>query len=258
MIQKLSISGASLEPYDCGTPEMRNTSISRRNLLKGAVAAPIFIPASVLGFDGPPPSDRVRIGLIGLGQRADRLVSHVLGHVREMQIAAICDCLPARLDAFQAEHGAGRDWKQFGDFREMIEWEKLDGVAVVTTTHARAWIACHAMSMGQDVYIEKPMCLTVEEGRHMVKVARKYERVTQVGTQQRTEPINQWAGELVRDGLIGKVKTVLAPNFMGPLDWPSSPAQKMPQGMDAAAWNVWTNQAEMRPYHADIQLDWMY
>ena len=108
----------------------------------------------------------------------------------------------------------------------MIDKEKLDGVMVETTTHARAWIVMQAMQAGMDVYIEKPMCLTIAEGRAMVNAARKYNRVTQVGTQQRSMPINNWASDLVKNGAIGKVLTVIAPNFVGPdtLDRPARPA----------------------------------
>ena len=95
----------------------------------------------------------------------------------------------------------------------MIDKEKLDGVMVETTTHARAWIVIQAMQAGLDTYIEKPMGLTIAEGRTMVKAARKFNRVTQVGTQQRSMPMNNWASDLVRNGAIGKILTVMAPNY---------------------------------------------
>ena len=85
----------------------------------------------------------------------------------------------------------------------MIENEKLDAVMIETTTHARAWIAMLAMQTGMDAYIEKPMALTIAEGRAMVRAARKFQRVTQVGTQQRSMPINNWASDLVKNGVIG-------------------------------------------------------
>ncbi len=87
----------------------------------------------------------------------------------------------------------------------MIEKEKLDAVMIETTTHARSWIAILAMQMGMDAYIEKPMALTISEGRTMVRAARKYRRVTQVGTQQRSMPINNWASDLVKHGALGKI-----------------------------------------------------
>ena len=101
----------------------------------------------------------------------------------------------------------------------MIEKEKLDAVMIETTTHARAWIAILAMQAGMDAYIEKPIGLTIAEGRAMADAAQKLKRVTQVGTQQRSMPIDNWASDLVKNGAIGKSITVLAPNFVGPFRW---------------------------------------
>ena len=125
--------------------------------------------------------------------------------------------------------GEGQKWATYDDEREMWEKEKLDGVFVETTTHARAWVVVRAMQAGLDVYIEKPMCLTIAEGREMVKAARKLNRVTQVGTQQRSMPINNWASDLVKNGALGKVHTVIAPNFVGAERWTNEPPQDMPQ-----------------------------
>jgi predicted dehydrogenase len=152
--------------------------------------------------------------------------------------------------------GKDRGWKTYTDFREMIANENLDGVMIETTTHARAWITISAMQAGMDVYIEKPMCLTIAEGRAMVEAARHYNRVTQVGTQQRSMPINNWASDLVKDGALGKVHTVIAPNFVGPERWTEQTAQPMPAADAPGWWDLWTNQAPLRPYHADIHHGW--
>ena len=85
------------------------------------------------------------------------------------------------------------------------------------------------MQAGMDVYIEKPMCLTIAEGRAMVKAARKYDRVTQVGTQQRSMPINNWASDLVR-WRDRQSTHRLAPNFIGPNRWTESPAKHAQAG----------------------------
>ena len=131
-----------------------------------------------------------------------------------------------RAEAFVKELSHGAKWGAYQDFRKMFEKEKLDGVMVETTTHARAWIVIQAMQAGMDVYIEKPMCLTIAEGRAMVQAARKYNRVTQVGTQQRSMPINNWASDLVKNGALGKILTVIAPNFVGPEKWTDQPAEE--------------------------------
>ncbi len=237
----------------------KGTNFSRRNLLKSAaagVALPYLVSPRAMGADGKaPPSDQVNIGIIGLGGRA-RSMADTCRPIAALKVSAVCDCLKPRCDSFVASKGKGLNWNSYVDFNKMYEKENLDGVMVETTTHARAWVVVQAMAAGMDTYIEKPMSLTIAEGRQMVNAARKYKIVTQVGTQQRSMPMNNWASDLVKNGAIGKVHTVLAPNFVGPNRWPGKPAQPLPAGADAKWWDLWTNQAEMRPYHRDLQLGW--
>jgi predicted dehydrogenase len=231
--------------------------LNRRDFLKASIAAsaPMFISARAFGLDGPGANDTVRVGLIGLGGRCKDIAQTSVG-IPGMQIAAICDCFKPRLDGWMQTVGEQAGWKPYLDFREMIEKEKLDGVMVETTTHARAWIACSAMAMGCDTYIEKPMCLSIDEGREMVEIARKYGTVTQVGTQQRSMPLNNWASDLVKNGALGKVVKVLAPDFVGPQTWQPQEAQPMPEGATPGWWDIWTNQSELRPYHHDLHYGW--
>jgi len=112
-----------------------------------------------------------------------------------------------------------------------------------------------AMQAGMDAYIEKPMCLTIAEGRQTVKAARKLNRVTQVGTQQRSMPINNWASDLVKNGAIGKIKVVLAPDFVGPFRWTKTSSKDVKEPVEPW-WDVWTNQAELRPYDPGIHHGW--
>lgn len=230
---------------------------TRREVLKtgaAAIALPTFIPASALGRDGAaPPSETVRVGVIGCGARA-RMISEG-DDVKGFKVVAACDCLKKRAEDFAAELSRGERWGVYDDFRTMIEQEKLDAVMIETTTHARAWIAVLAMQMGMDVYIEKPMCLTISEGREMVNAARAYNRVTQVGTQQRSMPINNWASDLVMNGAIGKVKTVIAPNFIGPFRWTATTSADVKAPVEPW-WDVWTNQAELRPYATELHTGW--
>ncbi len=231
--------------------------LNRREFLKTAAVAtvPLFISSRALGMKKPGANDIINVGLIGLGGRCRDIVRTCL-QIPQMRVAAICDCFKPRIAAFMKEKPADAQWQVYTDFRKMIETEQLDGVMVETTTHARAWIACIAMTMGMDVYIEKPMCLTIAEGREMVTCARNCKRVTQVGTQQRSMPLNNWASDLVKNGAIGRVKEVLAPNFVSPLVWDARPAEEMPAGGDEGWWDIWTNQAELRPYHSEIHLGW--
>lgn len=235
---------------------MRGSLVTRRDVLKTAAAtAPLFVSARAFGREGPGANERVNVGLIGLGGRCRGIAKDCL-RIPEMRVVAVCDCFQPRIDAMRNSVGKDQNWKGYTDFRQMIEKENLDAVMVETTTHARAWVTCHAMAAGMDVYIEKPMCLSIAEGRQMVDIARKYQRVTQIGTQQRSIPLNNWASDLVKNGALGKVKTVLAPNFVGAVRWQPKAAQPMPDGGSDNWWDIWTNQAELRPYHADLHYGW--
>ncbi|RIK73408.1 MAG: gfo/Idh/MocA family oxidoreductase [Planctomycetota bacterium] len=228
---------------------------TRRTLLgAGAASTAYFVSARVLGLDGAgPPSDTVRIGVIGCGGRA-RMIREA-ADVKGFRVVAVCDCFADRAANFAKELSDGQPWGVYTDFRQVIEREQLDGVMIETTTHARAWIAMHAMQMGMDVYLEKPMSLTIAEGRALVQAARKYGRVTQVGTQQRSMPLNNWASDLVRQGALGRITTVLAPNFVGPFAW-APPEQTGPPAPAEAAWDAWTNQAPLRPRCDQLQYGW--
>ena len=182
---------------------MTNTSRwTRRDFLRtGAAAAaiPAFIPGSALGLDGgSPASETVRVGVIGCGGRS-RLIREA-ADVKGFQVVAACDCQVEKAERLREGAFRRQAVGAYADFRKMIEKEKLDAVMIETTTHARAWIAILAMQAGMHAYIEKPIALTVSEGRAMVRAARKFQRVTQVGTQQRSMPINNWASDLVKNG----------------------------------------------------------
>jgi len=219
-----------------------------------ALAAPAFVPAHVLGLNGvAPASETVRVGVIGCGGRS-RLIREG-ADVKGFRVVAACDCEIAKAQRYVQELSGGEKWGVYDDFRKMIDDEKLDAVMVETTTHARGWITILAMQAGMDVYIEKPMCLTIAEGRAMVKAARKLNRVTQVGTQQRSMPINNWASDLVKNGAIGKIKTVLAPNFVSPFRWTKTSSADVKGPVDKW-WDIWTNQAELRPYSPEIHHGW--
>lgn len=239
---------------------MKKTSLTRRAFLAATAASVAggcatkpntakVVPGKIS------PNETVNIGLIGLGGRCQCIIEESRG-LNSMRIAAICDCFRPRVNGFMKSMGNDAGWRGYVDFREMIDKEQLDGVMVETTTHARAWVTCLAMAAGMDVYIEKPMCLSIAEGREMVALARKYKRVTQVGTQQRSIALNNWASDLVKNGAIGKVHTVLAPNFIGPLYWTSNEEEEMPKGGDPGWWDVWTNQAVLRPYHSQLHRGW--
>ena len=236
-------------------------NISRRQFLGAAGAAavsPFIIPRSVFGQGGSPgANDTVKVAVIGLGHRCREIYPVAIKPAAGLKVVGVCDFWPVRVASFMEQFPDSiRPEQGYTDFRKMIETEKPDGVMTITTTHQRAWVAGHAMQMGCHLYIEKPMCLTIEEGRYLVDAARKYKRVTQVGTQQRSLPLCKWACKQIQDGVLGKVKVVEAPNFVGPNQWTDQPQQPYPEGMNDEIWDLWTNQAKFRPYHPDLHFYW--
>jgi predicted dehydrogenase len=111
-------------------------------------------------------------------------------------------------------------------------------VFVTTTTHARALICIHAVQAGLDVYAEKPLTLTIEEGQVLVKAARKHKRVVQVGTQCRSLELYSWVNHLVRSGRLGKIEKVVAHNFEGPIQREAKAGQPVPKELN---WDMWCN-----------------
>jgi predicted dehydrogenase len=235
--------------------------MKRREFLKTAagVAAPLVIPRHVLSAPGRPgANDRIRTGVIGCGNRVAAILSEM---PEDLQVTALADCNPRQMEA---DSPFGRQagelfpdhfpkWSRYHDYRAMLDKEQLDAVFVTTTTHARALCCVHAVQAGVDVYAEKPLTLTIEEGQVLVQATRKYQRVLQVGTQARSMKLDMWGHEFIRDGGLGKVEKVVANNFIGPTRWTNEPGQPVPEGLD---WDLWCNQAELRPYHPLLHRNW--
>jgi len=161
----------------------RMSDLSRRRFLRtggAAVAAPYVLTSGALGGAAKPPaSDRVAIGAIGPGRQGGGLLR---GASRLGQIVAAADVnLPRAAKAVK-----GKADRAFQDYRKMLELEDIDAVIVATPDHWHALCSIHACQAGKDVYVEKPMTLTIREGRLMVDAARKHGRVLQCGSHQRS------------------------------------------------------------------------
>jgi predicted dehydrogenase len=132
------------------------------------------------------------------------------------------------------------------DFREILADKSVDAVIIASPDHWHAVMSVKACEAGKDVYCEKPLALTVAEGRAMVNAARKYKRVFQTGSMQRSWPEFRQAVELVRNGYIGDVSSVVV-NIGPPVQEFDLPEQPLPAGLD---WNAWLGPNEVqRPYH---------
>ncbi len=220
----------------------RRQFIQQTSLAAAAFGMPQIIPASALrSAERAGANDRVGIGFVGAGRRAGQLT----GLPGDAQIVAISDVdLPA------AKKMAARfDSRFYQDYRQMLESPDVDAVVVATPDHWHTLPAVHACQAEKDVYVEKPMTLTIREGRRLVNAVRKHNRVLQTGSQQRSIPRNQLGCELIRNGAIGKVHTVIAANFESPWEC-ALPGQSVPAGLD---WNTWCGQTDVVPYHIDIE-----
>jgi predicted dehydrogenase len=224
----------------------RSSAMRRRTFL--AAAAPFLCRPEVLRAN-----NRLKIGFIGLGGRARWLLQNEKFPLAD--IVAVADCYFPRCAQAALLVPGGEHWTAYPDYRRLLDREKLDAVFIETTTHARALIALDCMRAGCDVYAEKPITLTIREGRVLAEAVKRYKRVFQAGTQQRSIPINAWASERVREGLLGKVQVVTVCNFEAPKTWEAKPEQPTPEGLD---WDQWCNQTELRPYHPDLQNRWAW
>ena len=210
--------------------------------------APLFLPKQSLGQVGP--NDQIRVGAIGVGGRASLLLQQL---PESAKIVALCDCNLPRAEAFKAK--TKESWPVYQDYRQLLDRKDIDAVIVATGEFQRVLPCIHACQAGKDVYAEKPLTLYVNEGRALVNAVRKYDRVLQVGSQQRSMAMNRVACELVRNGGLGKILQVQAINYGGAEASPANPFPdaKVPVGLD---WNLWLNQAASRPFHPDW-MGWM-
>ena len=153
---------------------------------------------------------RIRLGFIGLGNRGDQVLDAFLPH-KDAEIVALCDLYQPYLD-FAAKKVGGSP-KITKHYHDVLAMKDVDAVVICTPDHWHALQTIHACQAGKDVYVEKPLSLRVEEGRHMVEAARKGKRITQVGLMRRSSVFCRDACEFVRKGGIGHVTVGAASIF---------------------------------------------
>ena len=217
-----------------------DSRISRRHIL----AAPLVLPARILGAN-----DRIRVGVIGVGGRGNLLIDQL---PEQGEIVAVADCFLNRCQESAAKRQA--KWRIHQDYRRLLDEKDIDAVIVATTDHGRVLPCIHACQAGKDVYAEKPLTVYIEEGRALVQAVRKYKRVFQVGSQQRSMETNRIACDFVRKGGLGRIKMVHGVNYTGPKRISGLDEEPVPQSLD---WDMWLNQAEARPYNKKLHLGWM-
>ncbi len=221
----------------------------------GLVAFPYLIPSSVWAATGAvPPSDRITLGFIGVGKQGTYLLRSFLNEPGT-QVLAVCDVDALKrkrakdlTEAYYAEHssvGTFNGCTGYNDFRELLAREDIDAVVIATPDHWHANTAIHAARAGKDIYCEKPLAQSIEEVRAMVTAVRRFGRVFQTGSMQRSDGRFRLACELVRNGYIGRVETVTV-DVGGPPIGCDLPAETVPDYLD---WERWLGPAPWRPYH---------
>jgi len=222
----------------------RKEGVSRRRFLESAglgFAAPLFIAGPIVrAADRQPPSQRVVTALIGSGGRGMGLMG--IHADPRATIAAVCDVDQKRMAAAQKRIGK---CDAYQDFRRVLDRKDIDAVLIATPDHWHAAITIMACQAGKDVYCEKPLCRTVDEGRKMVEAARRYERVVQMGTQYRSMARVREVCEWVRNGRLGKVHTVRLSHPCNPT-YRCEPGPKVPPELD---WDLWLGPAPWAAYH---------
>lgn len=258
-------------------------NISRRTFLQGAAAAgaaaafPTLIPASALGANGAvAPSNRIVMGCIGLGSQGTYNMRAFLGQP-DVQVVALCDVNressnyykggtagyePARriVESYYAERqpaGGYRGCTIYHDFRDLLARKDIDAVTICTPDHWHGLIAVAAAKAGKDIYCEKPLANSVAESRAVRDAVRRYGRVLQTGSHERSRDNARFACELVRNGRIGRLHTIrvnLPIDNHGPID--PQPAMPVPEGFD---YDGWLGPAAWAPYtEKRCHFSWRY
>ncbi len=233
--------------------DMNSKRISRRNFLHttstagAALFAGInFLPSGVLAADGQPgANDRINVGFIGIGRQASGLLGMLVG-LKDARFVAVADVNLPRAQQAAAKYKA----TAYQNYRRLLENKDVDAIVTATPEQWRGLIVIEACQAGKDLYVEKPMTLTIREGRLMVQAVRKYKRVFQTGSQQRSMLPNYIGCEMVRTGKIGKIKRIIAYNY--PTPWEGKlPEEPVPQGID---WDMWCGPAPLVPYNKDLYI----
>jgi predicted dehydrogenase len=230
-------------------------------LVSEAINAPL-----VQGQTGA--NDKIRVGFIGLGNRGSQLLAGFVAQ-KDCQVVALCDVYEPYLARDRAQVDPeifksigqtlvpkmGEDFggpvTRYNDFRRLLEQKDIDAVVVATPDHWHALQTIRAFEVGKDVYVEKPLTITIPEGRKMVQAQQRYNRVAQVGLHRRSSKLYAHLHDLIREGKLGKV--VLARAYrvsdMAPHGIGRYAEASPPRGLD---WDMWLGPRAQRPYRYNI------
>jgi len=242
-----------------------SSGISRRRFLAAAgvaLAAPTIVPASALGRQGTAPSERVTLGVVGWGMQGPGN-THEFLNLKDCQVVAACDLdknhLQSALDSVNGRYG-NKDCKSYHDYRELMARTDIDAVMLAVPDTWHALTATEAARNKKDIYGEKPLARTIAEQQAIVRAVQQNNRIWQTGSWQRSQGPFRKAAEIVRNGLIGKVRRVEVGLPAGHTDFagtgkfmtPSDP----PPELD---YDFWIGPSKMEPYiKGRIHMNWRW
>ncbi len=221
--------------------------ISRRNFTIGAAAVGAGLAVPKRARAKPGAADKIRLGFIGVANRGGQLLDAAIVN-NDIEVVGLCDVHKPPLEKWAMKLPGART---YGDFRKMIERKDIDAIVIATPDHWHAIMAITACDAGKDVYCEKPLTITIHEGRRMVEAARRNKRIVQMGVQRRSSTLYPKIVKLVQEDGIGKVTVArsyrlsnMFPNGIG-----IAPDSEPPPDLD---WDMWLGPRPKRPFNVNI------
>ena len=226
---------------------MANTN--RRAFLKSSAVAASLLSAPAIARSAQSANGRIRVGLVGMGGRMHAHVAALNQLVQDgnVEIAAICDCDQAKLDGASKSFPelSGKKPAVYADQRKLLDDKSIDAVSFATQDHWHALQTIWACQAGKDVYVEKPATHNIWEGRKMVEAARKYGRMVQIGTQNRSSPNVMEGIRKLKEGVIGKLYMARGMSYKMRGNLGKHRPQPAPAGLN---WDAWVGPAKMVEY----------
>ena len=237
----------------------RRNFLGQSAVLGGAAMMPTIIPSSVLGRNGvTPPSDKVTLGVIGMGRRCTYDLKAML-NLEDVRCVAIADVQKSRRNDGKKlvdEKYGDTKCELYQDFRKLLDRKDIDAVLIATGDRWHAPASMLAAEAGKDVYSEKPCGLTIDLCQKLDDTFQKTKRIFQAGTQRRSVPNFRTAVKMAHDGTLGRIHTLYASAYTPQLRSEWLPAEKTPDP-EVCDWNMWLGPAPWRPYNAKyVNGDW--
>ena len=250
---------------------MKRIHSNRRNFIKQSALSTAGLALGTDLYSAPydkkvlGSNDKIRVGFIGLGNRGSQLLNWFMKN-KDVEVTAYCDVYEPYVKRDRSivskkylkmgkvpkmDEKLGSNVKQYKDYRKLLSQKDIDAVCIATPDHWHALQTIHAFEAGKHVYVEKPLTITIKEGREMINAQKKYGKVCAVGLNRRGSPIYQKLVNEVQSGLIGKVTTARAqrtsnmyPDGIG-IFKPEAP----PKDFD---WNMWLGPRTYKPYQYNM------